>query len=65
MSFVQGDGMVVHRDSEINNSKTPFKFTPENMKRIEVMISKYPPEYKVISCFIKCRFSTFLHDLEW
>ncbi|VDK78874.1 unnamed protein product [Litomosoides sigmodontis] len=40
------DGVVVHRDSEINNCKIPFKFTPENMKRIEVIISKYPPEYK-------------------
>ncbi|VDK53313.1 unnamed protein product [Gongylonema pulchrum] len=38
--------MVVHRDSETNNCKTPFKFTEENMKRIEAIIAKYPPEYK-------------------
>lgn len=42
-----GNGMVVHRDSDDNNCKIPFKFTAENMKRIEVIISKYPPEYKV------------------
>ncbi|VDK72263.1 unnamed protein product, partial [Onchocerca ochengi] len=40
------DSMVVHRDSETNNSQTPFKFTAENMKRIEVMLTKYPVEYK-------------------
>lgn len=54
MSIILGDVTIVHRDSETNNPKTPFKFTPENMKRIEVMISKYPPEYKVIFHYFPC-----------
>jgi len=26
--------------------KIPFKFTPENMKRADEIIAKYPPQYK-------------------
>ncbi|VDM96398.1 unnamed protein product [Thelazia callipaeda] len=47
-SFVlfSGDNMVVHRDSATNNIETAFKFTKENMKRVEALIARYPPEYK-------------------
>ena len=40
---------MVHRDSEANNLNVKFKFTPENEKRIEAIISIYPDGHKVIS----------------
>lgn len=42
--------MAVHRDSENNNPEIPFEFTPENAKRAEVIIKKYPPQYKKGAC---------------
>ncbi|KAG8895116.1 hypothetical protein FRB99_000760 [Tulasnella sp. 403] len=40
------DALFVHRDTPYNNSKIPFEFTPENMKRAQEIISRYPPQYK-------------------
>ncbi|KZT44139.1 putative NADH-ubiquinone oxidoreductase 24 kDa subunit mitochondrial precursor [Sistotremastrum suecicum HHB10207 ss-3] len=40
------DALFVHRDTPYNNSKIPFSFTPENMKRAETIIARYPPQYK-------------------
>ncbi|KAI9137499.1 thioredoxin-like [2Fe-2S] ferredoxin-domain-containing protein [Paraphysoderma sedebokerense] len=40
------DKLFVHRDSSTNNPTVPFKFTAENMKRAQEIISKYPPQYK-------------------
>ncbi|PAV63943.1 hypothetical protein WR25_18776 [Diploscapter pachys] len=39
-------GLMVHRDSEANNLNVKFKFTPENEKRIEAIISIYPDGHK-------------------
>lgn len=39
-------GLAVHRDSEKNNPKTPFKFTDENMKKIESIMANYPDGHK-------------------
>lgn len=50
--FFPGDIMNVHRDSDVNNCQTPFKFTDENMKRVEAIIAKYPPEYRVSLSFL-------------
>ena len=35
-----------HRDSAVNNPNTKFEFTPENVKRVEEICKKYPPQYK-------------------
>ncbi|KAF9227982.1 NdufV2, NADH dehydrogenase 24 kd subunit [Gyrodon lividus] len=40
------DALFVHRDTKYNNPKIPFEFTPENSKRAEEIISRYPPQYK-------------------
>lgn len=37
-----GSHLFVHRDTEQNNADTPFKFTPENIKRCERIIKNYP-----------------------
>ncbi|KAL3859366.1 hypothetical protein ACJMK2_009590 [Sinanodonta woodiana] len=34
--------LFVHRDSPNNNPDTPFEFSPENMKRAELIIKNYP-----------------------
>jgi NADH dehydrogenase (ubiquinone) flavoprotein 2 len=36
---------VNHRDTFNNNDKTPFDFTPENYKQVEVILSRYPKTY--------------------
>ena len=42
-----GDGqLVVHRDSPENNPNTPFSFTPENLKRVDVILAIYPAGHK-------------------
>ncbi|KAJ1070052.1 hypothetical protein K5549_020729, partial [Capra hircus] len=41
---VQNGALFVHRDTPENNPETPFDFTPENYKRIEVAeILQVPP----------------------
>ena len=39
-------GLQVHRDNEHNNPDTPFQFTPENMKKIEVLVQNFPDGHK-------------------
>ncbi|XP_078474565.1 NADH dehydrogenase [ubiquinone] flavoprotein 2, mitochondrial [Lampetra fluviatilis] len=41
-----GGSLFVHRDSAENNLNTPFDFTSENYKRIEVIVGNYPAEHK-------------------
>lgn len=36
----------VHQDSPENNINVPFEFTAATMKRVEEIISRYPPNYK-------------------
>mmetsp|Transcript_8625 Transcript_8625/g.22278 ORF Transcript_8625/g.22278 Transcript_8625/m.22278 type:complete len:250 (+) Transcript_8625:44-793(+) len=43
---VQSDKLFVHRDSFENNPNTAFKFTEENEKRIDALISNYPPGHQ-------------------
>eukprot|EP00842_Homolaphlyctis_polyrhiza_P005035 jgi/Hompol1/5532/HPOL_004511-RA len=45
-SLVASDKLFVHRDTPVNNQTIPFEFTPENLKRANEIISKYPPQYK-------------------
>merc|ERR1719409_1091514 len=35
-----------HRDTEYNNEKLPWDFTPANMKKAEAVMAKYPANYK-------------------
>jgi len=35
-----------HRHTEDNNDDTPFEFTPENMRKVETVLGKYPDNYK-------------------
>ncbi|KAK3085383.1 hypothetical protein FSP39_002530 [Pinctada imbricata] len=37
-----GGQLFVHRDSPENNANTPFKFTDENLKRVDTIIKNYP-----------------------
>jgi NADH dehydrogenase (ubiquinone) flavoprotein 2 len=37
---------VNHRDTFDNNDKTPFDFTPENYKKVEEILNRYPKIYK-------------------
>ncbi|GMR33779.1 hypothetical protein PMAYCL1PPCAC_03974, partial [Pristionchus mayeri] len=39
-------GLAVHRDTEQNNAKIKFEFTPENMKRVEAIMAIYPDGHK-------------------
>ncbi|KAF2835041.1 hypothetical protein M501DRAFT_999592 [Patellaria atrata CBS 101060] len=43
---VRSEALAVHRDSSVNNPKIPFKFTPQNEKLIQEIISRYPSQYK-------------------
>ncbi|VDD93769.1 unnamed protein product [Enterobius vermicularis] len=45
--FVLGSGLMVHRDTPENSMKMRFKFTPENMKKVNRIINNYPEGYKV------------------
>ncbi|KAF7304692.1 hypothetical protein MKEN_01183300 [Mycena kentingensis (nom. inval.)] len=40
------DALFIHRDTPYNNPKIAFKFTPDNLKRANEIISHYPPQYK-------------------
>lgn len=38
--------MAQHRDTEDNTEETYFDFSPENHKRVEMVLSRYPKNYK-------------------
>lgn len=40
----------VHRDHDLDNPNLPFEFTPDNLKRADEIIAKYPPQYKKGAC---------------
>ena len=44
-----------HRNEEDNLDETPFEFTEENYKAIEVLMTRYPPNYKS-SCVLPVLF---------
>ncbi|CAJ0602218.1 unnamed protein product [Cylicocyclus nassatus] len=39
-------GLMVHRDSEVNNVKVKFEFNEENRKRLDAIIANYPEGHK-------------------
>ncbi|XP_060679828.1 NADH dehydrogenase [ubiquinone] flavoprotein 2, mitochondrial isoform X1 [Hemiscyllium ocellatum] len=41
-----GAASFVHRDTPDNNPDTPFDFTPENYKRLDVILCSYPEGHK-------------------
>ena len=36
-----------HRDASDNNESTHFDFTPENYKRVNAILGRYPDNYKM------------------
>ncbi|XP_067640486.1 probable NADH dehydrogenase [ubiquinone] flavoprotein 2, mitochondrial [Eurosta solidaginis] len=42
----RSDHLFVHRDTPEDNPNIKFEFTPENMKRVEAIMSIYPEGYK-------------------
>uniref|UniRef100_A0A023G7X5 Putative nadh:ubiquinone oxidoreductase ndufv2/24 kd subunit n=1 Tax=Amblyomma triste TaxID=251400 RepID=A0A023G7X5_AMBTT len=42
----RSEQLFVHRDSELNNAKVKFEFTPENLKRAEAITSIYPEGHR-------------------
>jgi len=42
-----GDHEFVHRNTPENNPEIPFDFTPENLKRVDGILSLYPDGHKV------------------
>mmetsp|Transcript_33363 Transcript_33363/g.31834 ORF Transcript_33363/g.31834 Transcript_33363/m.31834 type:complete len:276 (-) Transcript_33363:274-1101(-) len=38
--------IAMHRDSEDNTPETFFDFTPDNYKRVEMILSRYPDNYR-------------------
>lgn len=40
----------VHRDSPENNQAQTFEFTKDNLDRAQVILKKYPPQYKKGAC---------------
>nr|CAG8641642.1 2893_t:CDS:2 [Entrophospora candida] len=42
----KSDKLFIHRDTPYNNPSIPFELTPENLKRAEEIIKRYPPQYK-------------------
>lgn len=45
-----GHIIAVHRDTKENNPEIAFEFNQENKNRAEVIIKKYPPQYKKGAC---------------
>ncbi|CAH8291553.1 unnamed protein product [Heterobilharzia americana] len=42
----QSSHLFVHRETPENNCRTPFEFTAENKRRLDVIIANYPPAHK-------------------
>ncbi|PKX99888.1 putative NADH-ubiquinone dehydrogenase 24 kDa subunit [Aspergillus campestris IBT 28561] len=40
------DALSVHRNSPSNNPSIPFKFTEQNLKLVDEILKRYPPQYK-------------------
>mmetsp|Transcript_45652 Transcript_45652/g.114442 ORF Transcript_45652/g.114442 Transcript_45652/m.114442 type:complete len:277 (+) Transcript_45652:53-883(+) len=40
------DALAVHKETDYNNLDTDWEFTPESYKEIEVVLAKYPANYK-------------------
>ncbi|KAI9820432.1 MAG: NADH:ubiquinone oxidoreductase 24 [Thelocarpon impressellum] len=38
--------LLQHRDSDINNPSIPFKFSSQNLRLIDEILKRYPPQYK-------------------
>lgn len=41
-----GGVLVQHQDSEVNNKDTPFEWNADSKKKIEVVLKKFPSNYK-------------------
>lgn len=39
-------GLSTHRETSYNNKDTPFDFSESDYKQIDIILSKYPPQYK-------------------
>ncbi|KAK5642272.1 hypothetical protein RI129_008439 [Pyrocoelia pectoralis] len=45
-SVLQHDALFVHRDTAEDNPDIKFEFTPENLKRVDAILSIYPEGHK-------------------
>ncbi|QKX58900.1 uncharacterized protein TRUGW13939_06028 [Talaromyces rugulosus] len=43
---VLSDSLAVHRNSPDNNPSVPFKFNQDNLKIMDEILNRYPPQYK-------------------
>lgn len=43
---LRSGGLSSHRHTAENNDSTPFEWTPESLKKIDVVLSKFPRNYK-------------------
>jgi hypothetical protein len=55
MAFRQFSAFANHRNTPDNVEETPFEFNPESLAEIEVLLPKYPVNYKS-SCVIPVLF---------
>ncbi|XP_053402141.1 NADH dehydrogenase [ubiquinone] flavoprotein 2, mitochondrial-like [Mercenaria mercenaria] len=44
------DNLFVHRHTADNNPDTPFEFSPENIKKAELIIKNYPEGHEAAAC---------------
>ena len=56
-SVSMSDQFNKHRHTDDNNDDTPFEFTPENMRKVETVLGKYPDNYKQRYVDVLCHFS--------
>lgn len=45
-SATQSDALQVHRNTPENNPSLPFKFNDQNLRVIDEILKRYPPQYK-------------------
>ncbi|KAK4998809.1 NADH:ubiquinone oxidoreductase 24 [Elasticomyces elasticus] len=45
-AYTQSEALMVHRDTPDNNLSIPFKFSAQNERLIEEILSRYPSQYK-------------------
>ncbi|KAI5788489.1 putative NADH-ubiquinone oxidoreductase 24 kDa subunit, mitochondrial [Geopyxis carbonaria] len=45
-SVRRSDALAVHRDTPENNPSIPFKFTEQNLRLVDEVLKRYPPQYK-------------------
>ena len=63
-SRLMSEKLAVHRDTPDNNPNTPFKFSPENLKRIDTIMANYPEGTALLSSCLLCGSCVMLTSLK-